>query len=54
MDCKDADAVRYLMTADQLERVKPPTIEVAALAQYDRPIPVMDEYDQLIGSEVRR
>ncbi len=52
MDCKDAEAVRYLMTADQLERTHLPAIEVAALARYDRPLPVMDDYDQLVGAEV--
>ena len=54
MDCKDAEAVRYLITAYQLERAHVPVIEVAALARYDRPLPVMDDYDQLVGAEVRQ
>ena len=53
MDCKDAEAVRYLMMANQLERGGLPPIEVAALARYDRPMPVMDEYDRLVGAEVQ-
>ena len=53
MDCNDAAAVRYLMTADQLERAQRPAVHVAALTRYDRPAPVMDEYDQLIGTEVQ-
>jgi hypothetical protein len=54
MECKDAAAVRYLMTADGLERVDIGAIEVAGLAQYNRPMPVMDDYDRLLGTEVRR
>ena len=53
MGCTDAEAVRYLITADQLERSPLPVVEVAALARYDRPLPVMDDYDQLVGAEVR-
>jgi transposase len=54
MDCRDAAAVRYLMTADQLDRGQWPGVEVGALARYDRPMPVMDDYDQLVGTEVQR
>jgi len=54
MDCKDAGAVRYLITADQLHRTPLPAVEVAGLARYDRPLPVMDDYDRLVGAEVRR
>lgn len=53
MGCKDAAAVCHLMTADQLERGELPKMEVAALARYNRPMPVMDEYDRLVGAEVR-
>ena len=53
MGCTDAEAVRYLITADQLERPLRPAIEVAALARYDRPLPVMDDYDQLVGVAVQ-
>jgi transposase len=53
MDCKDAAAVRYLITAETLERVPAPLAEVPALARYDRPLPVMDEYDRLVGAEVQ-
>jgi len=53
MDCKDAAAVRYLITAETLERVHAPLVEVPALARYDRPLPVMDEYDRLVGAEVQ-
>jgi hypothetical protein len=53
MDCNDAAAVRYLMTANQLQRAELPAVHVAALARYDRPMPVMDDYDQLIGTEVQ-
>ncbi len=53
MDCKDAAAVRYLITAETLKRGHAPLAEVPALARYDRPLPVMDEYDRLVGAEVQ-
>jgi len=53
LDCKDVAAVRHLITADTLQRAPLPIIEVAALARYDRPMPVMDDYDQLVGTAVQ-
>jgi nucleotide-binding universal stress UspA family protein len=53
LDCKDVAAVRHLVTADTLQRAHFPTVEVAALARYDRPMPVMDDYDRLVGIEVQ-
>jgi hypothetical protein len=50
---KDASAVRYLITADQLERGEVPAMQVATLVRYDRPMPVMDDYDRLVGVEVQ-
>jgi hypothetical protein len=50
--CSDAAIVRYLMTANELERSCLP-IDVPALARYDRPLPLMDNYDRLLGAEVQ-
>ena len=48
----DAAAVRYLMTAGDLERVQPEMIEVGALSRYERPLPVLVNYDQLLSQGV--
>ena len=48
LGCSDAAAVRYLLTADQLEKRKPEALEVGSLASYERPQPTMDAYDQLL------
>jgi transposase len=53
LDCKDAAAVRHLLTADTLQHAHLPFVEVAALARYDRPMPVMDDYDRLVSAEVQ-
>lgn len=48
LGCSDAAAVRYLLTADQLEKRKPEALEVGSLACYERPQPTMEAYDQLL------
>jgi transposase len=54
LGCSDAEAVRYLLTADQLTRAAAPAAAVGALARYDRPMPRLDGYDQLLGREPGR
>lgn len=51
MGCSDADAVRYLLTSDQLRRPPTAEIEVGPLARFDRPPPSLSGYDQLLGRE---
>lgn len=46
----DVAAVRYLLTEAGLHKVRPDTIDVGALARYDRPMPSMAEYDTLLIS----
>jgi transposase len=50
--CWDAAAVRYLVGASQLERRRPEVLEVGALARYERAMPIVTDYDQLLGREV--
>jgi len=45
----DISTVRYLMTANNLERIRPEPIDVGALSCYERPLPVMTDYDQLLS-----
>jgi len=46
----DVSTVQYLMTAGQLDRDRAEPIDVGALSCYERPLPVLTDYDQLLGS----
>jgi hypothetical protein len=48
LGCSDTAAVRYLLTADELEKNKPDAVELGALVSYERPQPSMAAYDQLL------
>ena len=54
LGCSDAAAIRYLLTSAQLSRPAPEVAEVGALARYDRPLPSLNGYDQLLGQETVR
>jgi hypothetical protein len=47
-NCYDAAAVRHLLHADELRHASCDAIDVGALERYARPLPVMQEYDQLL------
>jgi hypothetical protein len=44
----DVGAVRYLLTAGDLQRPPPAAIEIGPLARYDRPVPTLAGYDRLL------
>lgn len=46
--CYDAAAVRYLLHADELRHSRCEAVDVGALERYARPLPVVNEYDQLL------
>jgi hypothetical protein len=48
LGCTDEAAVRHLVTAQSLEHARPETVEVGLLAQFERPLPTVGEYDQLL------
>ena len=59
LGCTDAAAVRHLLTATGLSRPRPELVELDGLERYERPLPQMNEYDQLLsiaaaGTEVAR
>lgn len=54
LGCGDSAAVRYLLTASQLERTIPAPLVVGALAAFERPLPTVTEYDQLLLGKVAR
>lgn len=45
----DVAAVRHLLTADTLQRSPCEAIELGSLERYERPLPVMNNYDQLLA-----
>jgi len=47
----DVSTVRYLLLAEQLDRARPEPIDVGALSCYERPLPVMTDYDQLLSCQ---
>src|SRR5918992_3100656 len=49
LGCTDEAAVRHLVTAQGLEHARPQTVEVGALVQFERPLPTVGEYDQLLA-----
>jgi transposase len=46
--CTDPAAVRHLLHAGELNHVACEEIEVGLLERYERPLPVMNEYDRLL------
>jgi len=51
MGSSDAGAVRYLLTAEGLERPQPELLDVGVLSRYERPLPVLAGYDELLSVE---
>lgn len=50
LGCTDAAAVRHLLTATELGRAHTESLDLNGLERYERPLPQMNEYDQLLGS----
>jgi transposase len=48
LGCQDVAAIRHLMITTHLNRPAVEAIEVGLLARYERPLPVMNSYDQLL------
>ena len=46
--CYDAAAVRHLLNVDELRHRSCEAVEVGVLDRYARPLPLMQEYDQLL------
>ena len=61
LGCRDSGAVRYLLTANQLERPTPSPLQAGdsalgsaqALAAFERPVPTVADYDQLLAGVAR-
>jgi len=49
LGCHDVAAIRHLMQAEHLDRPAAVSLEIGSLARYERPMLVMNSYDQLLG-----
>lgn len=56
LGCTDGAAVRHLLGVSEggLRHSQPAAIEVGALMRYERSMPVLSSYDELLGREVTR
>jgi len=52
LGCADAAAIRHLVEAADLAHARCDLMELSALARFERPLPVMTDYDGLLGQEV--
>ncbi len=52
LGCADAAAIRHLVEAADLAHTRSELIELSELSRFERPLPVMTDYDGLLGQEV--
>jgi hypothetical protein len=52
LGCADAAAIRHLITANDLVRARSEIIELGVLSRFERPLPVMTDYDGLLSQEM--
>ena len=45
----DIAAIRHLLMSDQLQHAAAGHVEIGALSAYERPLPTMAQYDQLLS-----
>lgn len=51
LGCTDVAAIHHLLMSDQLRHAAAETVEIGALAAYERPLPTLAEYNQLLDRE---
>jgi len=52
LGCTDVAAIRHLLMTDQLQHAAQQTVEIGVLAAYERPLPTMIEYNQLLSAGI--
>jgi transposase len=52
LGCTDVAAIHHLLMTDQLGHGAAETVEIGALVAYERPLPTLSEYNQLLDSEI--
>ncbi len=53
LGCSDAAAIRHLVQAVDLAHARSAMIELGALSRFEAPLPVITDYDRLLGQEAR-
>ena len=48
LGCTDVAAIRHLLMSDKLQHAAATTVAIGALTAYERPLPTMAEYNQLL------
>lgn len=48
LGCGDSGAVRHLLISHELAHITPAPVAIGALVAFERPLPVVSEYDQLL------
>ncbi len=48
LGCSDSAAVRHLLTTHELVHIATMPLDIGALAAFERPVPAVTEYDQLL------
>jgi transposase len=51
--CRDAAAIRHLLATPLLAHRPPPVLAPLGLARFDRPVPALDVYDELLAEAAR-
>jgi hypothetical protein len=51
LGCSDAAAIRHLVQTDDLVRAQGSLVEVGALSRFERPLPALTDYDELLDQE---
>jgi transposase len=54
MGCSDGAAIRHLLGAAELAHARTAIIELGELSRFERPLPLMNDYDGLLSHEVAR
>jgi hypothetical protein len=54
LGCSDAAAIGHLAGAPDLLHARSAIVELGALSPFERPLPVMTNYDELLGQEDRK
>jgi transposase len=54
LGCQDSAAVRHLLAASQLQHASVAPLQLGLLARFDRPLPAVTDYDQLLVAGGRR
>ena len=52
LGCAEAAAILHLATAEDLVHTRGVLIELGELSRFERPLPVITNYDALLGKEV--